>query len=119
LAVYAQDGTLICVAELIEAVGFSDTNAAREHAQARNAYLRATKERLAAERKMSLAELVALQPKADGYEPPETKIIRPMFTPQARGNLAMKPVEHAEADDDFDEKFARGLRLVREDAEEF
>ncbi len=119
LAVYAQDGTLICVAELLEAVGFADTNAAREHAQARKAYLRATKERLEAERKMSLAELVALQPQAESYAPPETKIIRPMFTPASRGNLAMKPAVQAEADDDFDEKFARGLRLVRADNEEF
>ena len=60
VAVHAQDGTLICVAQLVEAVGFADTKAAREHAQARNAWRRAIREQLAAEKKMSLAELVAL-----------------------------------------------------------
>lgn len=115
LAVHAQDGTLLCIAQLIEAVGFADTNAAREHAAARNAYLRATRERLAAERKMTLTQLVALQPKADAYEPPETTIIRPIFTAATRGNLAVKPAAQSEADeDDFDMNFAKGLRLVRE-----
>jgi putative transposase len=116
LAVYAQDGTLICVAQLQEAAGFADTNAAREHAAARNAYLRATRERLDAERKMSLRDLVALQPKIAEHAPPETKIIRPMFA----GNLALKPAPEAEAEDDsFDVDFAKGLRLVQARREEF
>jgi transposase InsO family protein len=120
LAVHAQDGTLICVAELIEAVGFADTAAAREHAAARNAYLRATRERLAAERKMSLAQLVALQPQAEAYEPPEPTIVRPIFAGATRGNLALKPMAEAEADADaFDASFAKGLRLVRTQREEF
>ena len=115
LAVYAQDGTLICVAQLQEAAGFADTNAAREHAANRNAYLRATRERLEAERKMSLRDLVALQPKTTEYEPPETKIVRPMFS----GNLALKaPVEDVE-DEAFDADFAKGLRIVRSRQEEF
>jgi hypothetical protein len=110
LAVYAVDGTLICIAELVEAVGFADTNAAREHAAARNAYLRATRERLAAERKMTLPELLALQPAVDAYEPPDAKIVRPLFA----GNTALKPARDAQAEiDQFEENFARGLRLVR------
>lgn len=116
VAVHAQDGTLICVAQLVEAVGFADTKAAREHAQARNAWRRAIREQLAAEKKMSLAELVALQPKAEAYEPPETKVIRPIF----HGNLAMKPALQVEAEeDDFDMNFAKGLRLVRSEAKDF
>ena len=114
LAVYMQDGTLLCIAELIEAVGFNDTNAAREHAQARKAYLRATRERLEAERKMTLADLVALQPKAERYEPPEPKIVRPIFTPAVHGNLAMKPQAEREIEADaFYETLGRGLRLVK------
>jgi transposase InsO family protein len=116
LPVYAQDGTLICVAKLVEAAGFADTTAAREHAAARNAYLRATRERLEAERKMSLRDLVALQPKVESYEPPESKVIRPLFA----GNLALKPAAQAQAEDDeFDLNFAKGLRLVRDERQEF
>ena len=118
LAVYAQDGTLICVAQLQEAAGFADTNAAREHAAARNTYLRATRERLDAERKMSLQELVALQPKTTVYEPPETKIVRPIFA----GNLALKPAMQIQADEEdetFDLHLAKGLRIVRSQQEEF
>jgi transposase InsO family protein len=111
LAVYAQDGTLICVAELLEAAGFADTNAAREHAAKRNQWQRANREMLEAERAMSLAELVRLQVKSTEPEKPEAKIIRPMFN----GNLAMKPAPMPEADEDaFDANFAKGLRLVRQ-----
>jgi hypothetical protein len=111
LGVYAADGTLICLAQLIETTGFADTEAARTHNQARNAFLRATKERMEAERVLSLRELVALQPKTEALEPPEPKIIRPMF-----GNLAVKMAEDAEDAEEeteiFYENFARGLRLV-------
>ncbi len=116
MAVYALDGTLICAARLVEAAGFADTNAAREHAAARNAFLRATRERLAAEKKMSLQDLVAMLPKTDVPEPPETKIIRPIFA----GNLALKPAaERAEEEDNFDRNFAAGLRLVSKTRGEF
>jgi hypothetical protein len=117
LAVHAANGTLICIAPLVEAVGFDSTTAAREHAAARNAYMRATRERLAAERKMTLHELAALSPKGAPYTPPEATVIRPVFT-AARGNLALKPVaEREEEDDAFDLHFRRGLRLVTEQKE--
>lgn len=113
LAVYAQDGRLLCIAQLVEAVGFADTTAAREHAAARNAYLRATKEQLAAQRKMSLAELVALQGRAEGQPTtpiPAPKIVRPIFD----GNAARKTTLAAEEEQDvIYENLARGLRLVR------
>lgn len=111
LGVYAQDGTLICVAELLEAVGFADTDAAREHARARKTFLRATRERLEAERKMSLRELLALQPKTPEHEVPEAKVVRPLF----KGNLALaaKPDPDTDAEDQFDADFAKGLRIVR------
>lgn len=116
LAVYAQDGTLICVAELLEAAGFADTAAAREHAAKRNQWQRANREMLEAERAMSLAELVRLQVKSAEPELPEAKIIRPIF----HGNLAMKPAPVREADEDeFDTNFARGLRLVRQAEDDF
>ncbi len=113
LTVHRQDGTLICVAELIEAVGFADVTAARAHAAARNAYLRATRERLEAERKMSLAQLAALQPKGADYTPPEARVVRPMFG-QSKGNLALKPQAESTADEEaFDLNFFRGLRIVK------
>ena len=116
LPVYRRDGSLICTALLVEAAGFADTTAAREHAQARNAYMKATREQLAAEKKMSLAQLVALQPKPAAYEPPQAKVLRPLAT---LGNLAVKPANQTETDDDdFDTNFAKGLRLVRDTRED-
>jgi hypothetical protein len=114
LAVYARDKRLICVARLIEAVGFADTEAAREHANARNAYLRATRERLAAERRMTLPELAQLSPPVAPYTPPETKVVRLVTA----GNTALQPVAEDESETlQFYRDMDRGLRLVTGDSD--
>lgn len=109
LPVYRHDGTMVCMAELIEAVGFADTAAAREYNQARNGWLRSQKDMLKAQKMLSLADLVALQPKISVPVMPEAEIIRPAF----KGNLAVKPQAQAEADqDEIYESMSRGLRLI-------
>ncbi|MFP5249262.1 MAG: transposase domain-containing protein [Acidobacteriota bacterium] len=119
MPVYRRDGVLICTAELVEAAGFADVQAAREHSKARNAFLRANREMLAAERKMSLAELIALQPKIAEAAPERAPARAPeIMRPAAfRGNLARQT--QPEDDDDFDFQLARGrqrmLRAVEDD----
>lgn len=111
LPVYRRDGTLICVAKLQEDAGFADTEAAREHAKARNEYLRAAKQKLAAERKLTPRELVALMPSAPDIvpEPRAIPAMKPIFD-----NLAVKVANEDAAETAFFESLQRGLRLVRE-----
>ncbi len=112
LGIYAADGTLICVAQPQDVAGFNDVDAARAHNSARKAWVRAQKDMLAAERAMSLRDLVALQPRAEAPEPlPQPTIIRPMF----HGNAALKPAPARDEDaDTFDLNFERALRIQRE-----
>ncbi|MGH7057911.1 MAG: transposase domain-containing protein, partial [Acetobacteraceae bacterium] len=88
LPVYRPDGRLICMAEIVEAAGFDDYEAAKRHQKARNAFLKATEARLAAERKMSIEELAAYYWRAErkGAETREprkrkavAKVIAPLF----------------------------------------
>lgn len=105
LGVFRLDGSLICIAQLWEAVGFADTTAAREHAQARNKYLRALRDQRDAERTMGLDQVADLLGSGGDAAPARAKPRK-----LANGNLALKADE---PEDDFDEQFAAGLRLVR------
>jgi hypothetical protein len=91
LHVYAPDGRYLGAAECVEAVGFDDVEAAKTHARARNAWMRAQKIALEAEKKMSLAQVAALLPETAAPVAPATKVVRPVF-----GNTALKPRETTE-----------------------
>ncbi len=84
--VYTHDGRFICEARCIEAAGFADTEAAREHTRARNQFKRHARGMLEAERKMDAAEAAKLLP---GVAPGEL--------PQARVVRAFRPAAHLEA----------------------
>lgn len=111
--VYRLDGGFIGHAACIDAVGFSDTSAARDHAAKRKRYIKATKEAAELERGMTLDQLVALQPDIEEAPTPEAKIVRPFIT---AGNTALKREAATEADahtyEDFSADFSAGLRLV-------
>ena len=114
--VYRLDGSYLCSAPVIEAVGFADVEAARRHAQQRGAWLRAQKAMLDAERVIGIDQVAALMPKAEEPAPaPETKVVRPLFGAGGTA-LAAAPIN----DTDFDEQEDRVtsgignfLRLVR------
>lgn len=103
---YRQDGSYLGEAECLEAVGFDSTEAARQHGRARRAWLRAQKDMLAAERRMSVRDLAALHAAAETLPPPkpEARVVRPVFP--ASGSAALK-VEH-----DQDERETRGQELM-------
>lgn len=115
LPVYRRDGTLICVAKIQEDTGFADTEAARDHARARNDYIRAAKQQLAAEKKLTPRDLVALMPSIPDIMP-EPKPIRALK--RASTNLAMKVANEEASETEFFEKLRRGIRIARE-AEDF
>lgn len=81
--VYALDGRFLCTAACIAAVGFNDSAVAREHARARGHFIKAQKEMLASERRMSALAAAKLLPQIEDAEPPESKLVRPIFAAQA------------------------------------
>jgi transposase InsO family protein len=118
LTVHSTQGVFLAMAREIEAVGFDDTEAARRHAQARGEHRKATRALLDAERKLSLAELAALQPDPPKADPlPAPAAIRPLRS--VRGNLALQeqfdaPEEAVDADIlKFDRDFGRAVRMLR------
>lgn len=55
--VYTLDGRYICFADCVEAAGFNDAHAGREHSRARQSFLRATKQQAVAETRMTVLEV--------------------------------------------------------------
>lgn len=78
--VYELGGKYICHAECIAAVGFDDRTAARDHAQARKAFIKAQQQALKAERQFTAAELgemhLAAQGAAKSAPKPAAKVTR-------------------------------------------
>lgn len=103
LHVYALDGRYLGAARCIEAIGFDNADAAREHARARNAWMRGQRMQLDAERKMTIQQVAALLPDTGPAQPlPDRKIVRPVF-----GNTALAPREAA-----LPEQSEREIRLI-------
>jgi transposase InsO family protein len=109
--IYRMDGAYLAHAPCIEAVGFADADAAREHAQKLGRFTKATKELAKAERSLSIAEVAALLPApATPAPPPETKLVR-----LVRGNtaLAPAPAERTDAQVQVDDLFLKAVRMQR------
>lgn len=84
--VYTQGNAFIATAGCVGMVGFADTQAAREHARAKQQHRRAARLQLAAERRMDAASVAALIPTHDAPERPTATVIRPVF---GRGSKAV------------------------------
>ncbi len=108
--VYDQAGVFLGEAECLEAVGFRDITAARDHAKARRGLIKAQKALLEAERRLDAAAVAALQPDAEEEARPESKVVR-----LYHGNTALKstavtaPVPIASQDA---EVFGRGVQQL-------
>jgi putative transposase len=119
LAIYGPDGRFLGIAPCLEAVGFDDADAARAHARARKDWMRGVKLQADAERKMSIRDVAAMLPDSpEPAQPPERRVVRPVF-----GNTAMRARPEADADREAaDDKFfdairrnAERLKVVRDD----
>jgi putative transposase len=110
LHVYRLDGAYLGTTPCVAAVGFNDVGAAQEHGRTRKAWMRGQKEMLAAERKLSLAQVAAMQPAVAPEAVPESRVIRPIF-----GNTALKP--RPDLDEDAiiaeDRLFGAAIRQLR------
>lgn len=87
LHVYAADGRYLGAAECLAAAGFDSVEAAREQARRWKQFLRATKEAAAAQQAMDALELARRLPRIEAAEPPEPRVVRPLFA----GNAALRP----------------------------
>lgn len=77
--VYTLANVHIGTADCIAAVGFADTNAAREHARAKRNYRRAAQDQLAAERRMDAASVAAQLPGPMPDALPAPGVVAPLF----------------------------------------
>jgi len=76
VSVYALDGRYLCDAPVIEATGFDSVDAAREHARLRRSWLKAQREMLAAERRLTIDQVAALLPAPEPVAVPAPKVVR-------------------------------------------
>ncbi|WP_411832288.1 transposase domain-containing protein [Pseudoxanthomonas mexicana] len=90
--VYTLANVYLGEAECAAAVGFADTQAARDHARAKTQHRNATKKQLEAERRMDLATLVQQLPAAAPEELPPAGVVAPMF-----GKCRPKPESQSES----------------------
>jgi putative transposase len=114
LHVYRLDGAYLGAAPCVAAVGFNDVGKAREHNQARKAWMRGKKDMAAAERKMTIDQVAAMLPTIEAPAAPETKVVRLLTS----GNAALKARHEAEPAHDLDQMFINAthrLRLVQGD----
>lgn len=75
--VYMLDGRYLCEAKCIQATGFNDTQAAREHNRARKQFQRAARDSLNAELRMDALEAAKMLPGLAPVEVPDAKVVRP------------------------------------------
>ncbi len=117
---YTTAGDYIGAAACVAPVGFRDVEAARQHAQARRSWMRATREAMQAERRMGIEAVADM---LDKIEPeaaprrPETNLIRPIFGATAR-KLDEDEVPESERLLLRFGAMARAERLAREDGDD-
>jgi putative transposase len=108
--VYAKDGRYLATAELVEKAGFDDVDAARSHARARNAWVKAQRDQANAEIRMSRIEAAALLPGApEPKAAPKTKVVRPVF-----GALKAPAAEPRLNQEEFENNINRKIAAIAE-----
>lgn len=107
VAIYSRDGRLICEAPCIEAVGFADAAAAQDHARRKRSFVKAHKELLGLERRLGIAEVAQLLPRAgaEAARDETAQVVR--LTPFSHSTTI--ETERAEA------SFGRAVRAIAQD----
>lgn len=98
----------MCAAECIEAVGFNDTNAARDHTRNRRSYIKTLREAKNLEVTLGIDEVADLLPKIETKQDdmPEQQVVR-LAVGQDR------PVPHGPAwDEDAADSFGRAVAAM-------
>jgi hypothetical protein len=87
--VYGADGKYLGLARCQQAVGFNDTEKAREHARLRNSFVKHQRQALDDERRLTAAEVARYIPSPAPPDDPESKVVRPFFSPAAETDHAI------------------------------
>jgi hypothetical protein len=117
VSVYRSDGAFITDAECIEAVGFADRAAAREHARRRREFSKATRTIARLENELNAADVAAALKgiETDETPSPETKIVR-MFSGNAALASRLETAADSETEevdqDRFEAAFSRSLSVL-------
>ena len=122
VGVYSLTGVFIDEAEKKNAVGFADKAAASEAARAKTQIRRANKQKLAAERRLSAAQVAAQLPDVQNAELPAPGVIEAVFgRPQLTVDAQAQPAQRTGTDDvdhgvldGFLERLAKQRGLMRE-----
>ncbi|WP_339863251.1 transposase domain-containing protein [Paremcibacter congregatus] len=94
LHVYRLDGEYLGFADVWDAAGFNDVEAARDHNSARKKMLRADKDRLAAERSMGIEQMIGYMPvPAKPEKPLDSKVVKPVFGDKAADQKLVDTME--------------------------
>ena len=89
--VYRLDGSYLGLAECIEAAGFNDVTAAREHGRARRSWMKAQKEAADALVKLDPDAVADLMAEPGDAPPPGSKVVRMMAARPVLATKAAKP----------------------------
>lgn len=112
--VYTLANVYIGRAECIAAVGFADTDAAREHNRARRQYIRATKDQAKAEVRMDIAKVAAQLPAGEAAATvPAAGVVAPMFGKGKRAAAAPAPLQRTGTDDARESNLANLLEHMQ------
>ena len=118
VSVYTLEGRFIGQAACIQAVGFRDTVAAREHARARKAMMKNAKEQASHQVRMTALEVAQQLPLEEEPEKPESEVVQMVF---AQGNTArvVNQVQEIETDTVIEEEqthqlFSNAVRQLRD-----
>jgi hypothetical protein len=113
LHVYRLDGTYLGAAPCVEAVGFNNSDAAREHARNLATYVRAARALKAAEVTLSTKQITASLPTTEEPPLPQAKLIRPLYRTPGAAALQVAPAEASDGFTETERAFVAGVRRLR------
>ena len=83
IGVFARDGRLICEAQPIETSGFDNAEAAQAHSRDKRRFVKAQREALEAERRLSIEDVAELLPRLPPAAPAAPSVVRLVVPPAA------------------------------------
>jgi len=116
LHVYRLDGSYLCFADCIEAVGFADAAAARDHGRQRRQWMKSAKGLLDLHRTLTGKELATQLPTPENLPPVESKVVRMATSSDAMARLGAKAEPAPLSDEDQAAADAAWAALNSDDA---
>lgn len=113
--VYTLDNQFIGKADCIAAVGFGDTQQARDHNRARKQMLKASKEAAKAQQAMDALEVGRQLPQQSEPKAPETQVVTGIFPQHGNAAIAVESQTPLDAEEDTatERSFSKAVRLLK------